>query len=114
VGEQTKAESRSEFAVADAIAQVEEYALSPNEADFIALLKDKSLTSDKVKDYILGKMKPEKAVSSAGVIQPASVGSTSIGDDTAALLKQFHELKRFPTSPEYKAVKQKLDERGWK
>lgn len=45
---------------------------------------------------------------------PAMVGAPVVGEDVSTLLLAFHEVKKFPTSPEYKALKEKLDKRGWK
>jgi hypothetical protein len=68
------------FDVSDAISEVEKYELSPNEADFIALMRDKNLTKEKVQEYILRKVKPQKPVSEAGVIQPAATGGIQPAD----------------------------------
>jgi hypothetical protein len=43
-----------------------------------------------------------------------STGTPIVGEDVGTLLTAFHEAKKFPTSPEYKALKEKLDKRGWK
>lgn len=67
------------ISVADAIAQIERYKLSPNDPEVIQLFRDKNLTSSKVKDYILGKVAPQPPASPATATQGAA--RTSAQDD---------------------------------
>jgi hypothetical protein len=63
------------FTSADAIAQAEEYGV-PVDAAFINLLRDKNLSKEKVRDYILEQKKPPKEVNPADVIQSSTKGGT--------------------------------------
>jgi hypothetical protein len=68
--------------VESAFRTVEEYELSTNDPEFLALLRgvsrmDKATFDGKVKDYILGKKKPPKPANPADVVQsPARAGAT--------------------------------------
>jgi hypothetical protein len=98
------------FDASDAISDVEAYNLSPNDADFITLLRDKSLSKEKVQSYILGKVKPQKPVSEVGVIQPAATGFQP-PPDISKISTRLQELYKFPSKhkAEIKALEEQLD-----
>jgi hypothetical protein len=80
VGNEVKAGQAPD--VESAFKTVEEYGLSANDPDFIALLRnnarlDKTAFDAKVKDFVLGKVKPQKPANPADVVQsPAKGGAT--------------------------------------
>jgi hypothetical protein len=59
---------------ADAIAEVEKYGLSPNEAAFIDLLR-KNPSKEQLKDYVLERKKPTNPPNPADVVQSPSGGA---------------------------------------
>lgn len=69
----------SAFSVADAIAEIEGYNLPVDGSDVINLLRDKQLSKEKVKDYILGKVKPPKPANPADVVQAPAARKTDTG-----------------------------------
>jgi hypothetical protein len=79
--------SRQTPDVESAFRTVEEYGLSQNDPDFIALLRgvskmDKATFDAKVKDFVLGKVKPPKPASPADVVQaPVRTGATDKSKD---------------------------------
>ena len=68
--------------VESAFKTLEEYSLSQNDPDFLVLLRqssrmDKTTFDAKVKDFVLGKVKPPKPANPADVVQsPARAGAT--------------------------------------
>ena len=77
------------FSVADAIAEVETYELSPNDPDFINLLR-KGVNREGVRDYILERKKPPKPASPADVTQ-SPVLSSARGEKTPAQLEAEYQ-----------------------
>lgn len=61
------------FTASDAINYVERYQLPSNDPDFIALLRQNP-TEQQVKDFVLGKLSPQKTASPGGVVQSGSKG----------------------------------------
>jgi hypothetical protein len=107
--------------VESAFRTVEEYELSTNEPDFIALLRtssklDKAAFDAKVKDYILGKKKPPKPANPADVVQAPATAAASVNGDTGAKIARLNELQKQPTKnrEEIKKLAEELDRAGWK
>ena len=102
------------FSVADAIEQIEKYNLSANDADVIQLLRDRSLSKEKVKDYILAKVAPQPTPSPAGVVQGAARSGATV--NTEALYSELQELSKNPTKrgamERMTAIKKQLEEAG--
>jgi hypothetical protein len=84
--------------IESAFRTVEEYGLSQNDPDFIALLRgvskmDKAAFDVKVKDFVLGKVKPPKPPNPADVVQaPARAGATDKSVD--ALTDEYKKQVR--------------------
>jgi hypothetical protein len=89
--------------VESAFRTVEEYNLSQNDPDFIALLRqsskmDKAAFDTKVKDFVLGKVKPQKPANPADVIQsPATRGAQGV--DVGRLSAELNQLYKNPSAP---------------
>lgn len=89
--------------VESAFRTVEEYGLSQNDPDFIALLRqssklEKTAFDAKVKDFVLGKVKPPKPANPADVVQsPATRGATSV--DVDKLSAEITQLYKTPSAP---------------
>jgi hypothetical protein len=89
--------------VESAFRTVEEYELSTNDPEFLALLRgvsrmDKATFDAKVKDYILGKKKPPKPANPADVVQsPARGGAQSV--DVGKLSAELNQLYKNPSAP---------------
>ncbi len=89
--------------VESAFRTVEEYGLSQNDPEFITLLRgvskmDKAAFDVKVKDFVLGKVKPQKPANPADVVQsPARAGATSV--DVDKLSGELSQLAKTPSAP---------------
>ena len=94
--------SFSEIDVESAFKTVEEYGLSPNEPDFLGLIrKSGNMTAAefdaKVKEYVLGKVKPPKPANPADVVQPPATAGARDAIDVDALAAEQSRLMKEPT-----------------
>jgi hypothetical protein len=80
------------FTAADAISQIEKYNLPVNDSSVLELLRDKNLTSGKVKDYILQKVAPQKPASVADVVQSPVRGGQQEKSQTALTQEYLTEM----------------------
>lgn len=89
--------------VESAFKTVEEYGLSANDPDFLNLIRKSGNMAagefeGKVKEYVLGKVKPPKPANPADVVQsPARAGATSVNVD--ALSVELNQLYKNPSKP---------------
>jgi hypothetical protein len=70
--------------------------------------RDAELAALKLAMRKANKPQPSDADRASSPISPPSPGKSS-----ADLLADWDKVKKYPTSPEYKAVKAELDKRGW-
>ena len=103
------------FTAADAIQQIEKYNLPVNDSSVLELLRDRNLTSGKVKDFILQKVAPQKPANPADVVQSPVKGGAQTSD-VAPLIAELNEWQKTPSKyrEQIKARVAELDKRGWK
>jgi hypothetical protein len=97
--------------VESAFKVLEEYSLPQNDPDFIALVRqssrmDKTAFEAKVKDFVLGKVKPPKSANPADVVQPpARSGAQGVNVDQLNA-----ELSRLAVTPSAPGAMQRMVE----
>jgi hypothetical protein len=90
--------------------------LDPNDPVVKAAFDGKQFTLEQAEATAarLVREKKKQPIPNSAQMPSSPVQPRATQDETAALMERFEKAKMFPTSPEYKEVKKKLDERGWK
>ena len=103
-------------AAQDAQRVIEELKLNTGDPEVITLLSGKYRNYDhlRAEAALLVARKSTKPVPSSAATSPIPGGAASSEATIEELVSRFDGAKKYPTSPEYKAVKAELEKRGWK
>ncbi len=116
--ERVDGSTQQKAATTDAIAELQKYGLSTNDADFLTLLRgnyqNRAEFDLAVQKHVVGKLAPQKQPNPADVVQSPATATAAV-TDTSAKIARLAELQKQPTK--YKAeinqLVAELEKAGW-